>query len=334
MADRPTAVLAMRADVVGAVLPADLRARLETCVRIHPDAVTSGFDTPAARAALRTADVLITGWGCPLIDAGTLAAAPRLGAVIHAAGTVKHHVHPAVWQRGISVSSAADANAGPVIEFTLATIVLAVRRTLGSAARYARGDLPGFGERQGGDGATIGVIGASRIGRGVIARLTTAPAGYRILLADPYVSPAAAAELGVDLVELDELCRASDVITVHAPDLPETHHLLDARRLALLRDGAALINTARGRLIDTDALVRECVTGRLDAYLDVSEPEPLPHGHPLLGLPNVLATPHIAGCQGSEVRRLGAYAVDEVRRWTRGERLLGEVSAADLERIA
>ncbi|MDJ0345126.1 hydroxyacid dehydrogenase [Streptomyces sp. H10-C2] len=334
MADRPTAVLAMRADVVDAVLPADLRARLENCVRLHPDLLTSGFGTPAARAALGAADLLITGWGCSPIDADVLAAAPRLGAVVHAAGTVKHHVHPAVWQRGITVSSAADANAGPVIEFTLATIVLAARRTLGTAAQYARGDVPGFGERQGGDGATIGVIGASRIGRGVIARLAPAPAGYRILLADPYVSPATAAELGVQLMELDDLCRASDIVTVHAPDLPETHQLLDARRLALLRDGSTLINTARGRLIDTDALVRECATGRLDAYLDVSEPEPLPHGHPLLGLPNVLVTPHIAGCQGSEIRRLGAYAVDEVERWTRGGRLLGEVSAADLARIA
>ncbi|MDF9814683.1 hydroxyacid dehydrogenase [Streptomyces sp. SPB162] len=334
MTDRPTAVLAMRADVVDAVLPADLRARLESCVRLHPNALTSGFDAPAARTALHDADLLITGWGCPLIGPDILATAPRLGAVIHAAGSVKHHVHPAVWQRGISVSSAADANAGPVIDFTLATIVLAVRRTLSTAAQYTRGELPGFGERQGGDGATIGVIGASRIGRGVIGRLTSASAGYRVLLADPYVSPATAAELGVQLVELDELCRSSDVVTVHAPDLPETHHLLDTRRLALLRDGAALINTARGRLIDTDALLRECSTGRLDAYLDVSEPEPLPHGHPLFHLPNVLVTPHIAGCQGREVRRLGAYAVDEVRRWTRGERLLGEVSAADLERIA
>lgn len=334
MADRPTAVLAMRADVVDAVLPADLRARLESCVSVHPYALTLGFETPAARAALREADLLITGWGCPLIGPDTLAAAPRLGAVIHAAGSVKHHVHPSVWQRGISVSSAADANAGPVIEFTLATIVLAVRRTLGTAARYARDAVPGFAERQGGDGRTIGVIGASRIGRGVIARLTTASAGYRVLLADPYVPAETAAELGVQLVELDELCRSSDVVTVHAPDLPETHHLLDHRRLALLRDGAALINTARGRLIDTDALVRECSAGRLDAYLDVSEPEPLPYGHPLFDLPNVLVTPHIAGCQGSEIRRLGAYAVDEVGRWTRGERLLGEVSAADLARIA
>ncbi|MEU3461580.1 hydroxyacid dehydrogenase [Streptomyces sp. NPDC006733] len=334
MADRPTAVLAMRADVVDAVLPADLRARLESCVRLRPEAITGSFDEPSARTALSTADLLITGWGCPLIDPDTLAAAPRLGAVIHAAGSVKHHVHPAVWQRGISVSSAADANAGPVIEFTLATIVLAVRRTLGSAARYARGNSPGFGERQGGDGATIGVIGASRIGRGVIARLTTASAGYRVLLADPYVSERTATELGVRLVDLDELCRSSDIVTVHAPDLPETHHLLDARRLALLRDGAALINTARGRLIDTDALAGACSTGRIDAYLDVSEPEPLPKGHPLFDLPNVLVTPHIAGCQGSEVRRLGTYAVEEVERWTRGEPLLGAVGAADLERIA
>ncbi|SCE30674.1 Phosphoglycerate dehydrogenase [Streptomyces sp. DvalAA-14] len=232
------------------------------------------------------------------------------------------------------MSSAADANAAPVIEFTLATIWFAARRTLRAAAAYRTGHYPGYPERHGADGAVVGVIGASRIGRGVIARLRTAPADFRVLLADPYVSAAEATALGVELVELDELCRRSDIATVHAPELPETHHLLDARRLRLLRDGAAVVNTARGRLVDTEALTRECATGRLDAYLDVTDPEPLPPTHQLHSLPNVLITPHIAGCQGTEVQRLGAYAVDEVERWAKGEGLLGTIRAAELARLA
>lgn len=289
---------------------------------------------PVATAALADADILLTGWGCPPLGAAVLDRAPRLAAVIHAAGSVKGHVRPEVWQRGIAVSSAADANAGPVVEFALAAVWFAARRTLHTAADYTAGRLPAHGERRGADGAVVGVIGASRIGRGVIARLVAASADYRVLLADPYVSPAEAAALGAELVDLDDLCRASDIVTVHAPDLPETYHLLDARRLTLLRDGAAVVNTARGRLVDTAALTRECAAGRIDAYLDVTDPEPLPPAHPLLTLPNVLLTPHIAGCQGTEVRRLGAYAVDEVERWIRGEPLLGEVRAADLARLA
>lgn len=333
MAERPHLVLAMSPDILDLVLPAPLRTRLDALADVHPTLVTDPA-TPAARAALADADVLLTGWGAPDIGPAVLALAPRLGAVIHAAGTVKHHVRPEVWQRGIAVSSAADANAGPVIDFTMATVSLATRRALGAAAAYTDGRLPGYTDRIGADGAVIGVIGASRIGRGVITRLLDSPAGFRVLLADPYVSAAEAAELGVESVELDELCAAADIVTIHAPDLPETHHLLDARRLRLLRDGAAVINTARGRLLDTEALTRECAAGRLDAYLDVTEPEPLPRGHRLHTLPNVLLTPHIAGCQGTEVRRLGAYAVDEVERWTRGEALLGAVRADDLARIA
>lgn len=335
MAGRPTLVLAMRPDVADLVLPAALRARLDALADVHP-AVLADFTTPGGDGltALTAAEILLTGWGCPPLDAAALERMPRLAAVVHAAGTVKGHVGPEVWRRGIAVSSAADANAAPVVEFTLATVWLAARRALGSAAAYAEGQVPGHGGRFGADGAAVGVIGASRIGRGVIARLRAAPAGFRVLLADPYVTPEEAERLGVELTDVDELCRRSDVVTVHAPDLPETRHLLDARRLALLHDGAAVVNTARGRLIDTDALTRECAAGRLDAYLDVTEPEPLPVGHPLHALRNVLLTPHLAGAQGSEVQRLGAYAVDEVERLTRGEPLRGAVKAEDLTRIA
>ncbi|MCF6476980.1 hydroxyacid dehydrogenase, partial [Nonomuraea sp. MG754425] len=122
--------------------------------------------------------------------------------------------------------------------------------------------------------------------------------GARVLLSDPYAGEEEAARLGARTVPLDELCRAADLVTVHAPELPETRGLLDGRRLALLRDGAVLINTARGALIDTDALVRHCAAGRISAVLDVTDPEPLPAGHALLGLPNVLVTPHISGARG------------------------------------
>nr|WP_328818278.1 NAD(P)-dependent oxidoreductase [Nonomuraea cypriaca] len=133
---------------------------------------------------------------------------------------------------------------------------------------------------------------------------------------------------------LDELCRRAELVTVHAPELPETRGLLGERRLALLRDGAVVVNTARGALIDTDALVRHCATGRIGAVLDVTDPEPLPPGHPLLRLPNVLVTPHISGARGRELRRLGEFAVAEVERLSRGRPLRGPVHPADLHRIA
>jgi phosphoglycerate dehydrogenase-like enzyme len=330
---RVTVVVAMGADEAAAVLPMDLRARLAELAVPVPGTLSGALTTPEARAVLERAEILISGWGCPPLTREVLAGAPLLRAVVHAAGSVKHVVTPALWERGITVSSAAEANAGPVADYALAAVTFAAKRALSTAAGYEAG-WPAFPDRQGADGRTVGVIGASRIGRRVMAGLRASDAGYRILLYDPYVPVTDAAQLRADVVSLRDLCWASGIITVHAPQTPETHHLLDAAHLALVPDGGTVINTARGSLIDTEALTRECASGRLDAILDVTDPEPLPAGHPLLRLPNVLVTPHIAGAQGSEARRLGEYAVDEVARLIRGSPLQGRVRRGELGRLA
>ncbi|MFI1970156.1 hydroxyacid dehydrogenase [Streptomyces cinnamoneus] len=329
MSDWPHILIGTSTDMTAALFPPDLRARLAAC----------GTVTTGRAAADAAADVLITGWGSPPLTADVLGGTPRLRLVVHAAGSVKGLVTPTVWERGIAVSSAADANAGPVAEYAYALVVLAAKQALTSAASYAarggRAGWPVFQDRRGADGLTVGVVGASRIGRRVVARLRSASAGYRVLLHDPCVPPDEAKRLGAELVDdVDALCGASRVVTLHAPELPETRGLLNAERLALIPDGGTVVNTARGSLVDTESLVRECASGRLNAFLDVTDPEPLPHGHQLLALPNVLVTPHIAGAQGSEVRRLGAYAVEEVERWVLGLPLRGAVRRADLDRSA
>jgi phosphoglycerate dehydrogenase-like enzyme len=110
--------------------------------------------------------------------------------------------------------------------------------------------------------------------------------------------------------------------------------MIDGRRLRLMRDGVTLINTARGRLVDHAALEAELVTGRINAVIDVTEPEILPRTSPLYDLPNVLLTPHIAGALGVERERLGALIVDEVERYVRGEPLQHAIEPRALERIA
>ncbi|MEJ8661865.1 hydroxyacid dehydrogenase [Streptomyces halotolerans] len=330
---RPRVLVAMAPDVRQLALPDDVMARLRTLadvMEVDADELTAPHTGPL----LAEAEILLSGWGCPAIDEHVLSAAPRLRAVVHAAGSVKHHLTPAVWERGLTVSSAAGANAVPVADYTLSMVQLAAKRVFRQASAYGKpGTLwqalnPDFGLH----GRTVGVVGASRIGRLVLERLRAQP--VRVLVADPYLDPAGAQALGAELRDLDKLLGASDIVTLHAPLLPETTGLLDERRLGLLRDGAILINTARGALVDTDALVPHCVSGRIDAVLDVTEPEPLPAGHPLIGLPNVLITPHVAGAMGTEVECLGAFAVDEIERFVQGRPLLGAVSAEDLSRIA
>ncbi|MCF3165811.1 hydroxyacid dehydrogenase [Streptomyces violaceoruber] len=317
---RPRAVLAMHRDLPARLFDAHAMARLAALTDIDPAVVLDDFTTAVARRELAGVEVIVSGWGCPLIDADVLAAAPRLGAVVHAAGSVKHHITAACWERGIEVASVAWANALPVAEYTVAAVLGANKRLLrireDYRARRAPYDWQSAYARAGNYRRTVGIVGASLIGRRVMELLR--PYDLDLLLYDPYVGPAEAVRLGARSVTLDGLCAAGDVVSVHAPELPETRHLLDGRRLALMRDDSTLINTSRGSLVDQDALTAELVSGRLNAVIDVTVPEILPAASPLYDLPNVVLTPHIAGSLGGELHRMAAAAVDEVALWTAG----------------
>lgn len=265
-------------------------------------------------------EILLTSWGAPRLDAALLDRMPRLRAVVHAAGSVQQLVSDELWERGITVTSAADANAVPVAEYTFATIILAFKRAFvhmrSPSTVLEWRDLVGSA-RYGSLGRTVGVVGFSRIGRRVVRMLGQLD-GIRILVADPFVSAEAVAEAGAELIPLDDMLGQVDVLSLHAPALPETRHMIGATELAALRDGATVINTARGWILDHDALLAECASGRLDAVLDVTEPDPLPVDAPLRRLPNVALTPHIAGSMGTEARRLADSALDDVETLLRG----------------
>ncbi|MEV4357297.1 hydroxyacid dehydrogenase [Nonomuraea sp. NPDC049625] len=311
--------------------------RLHNLARLgRPEALTE-LGSPSSRARLRDIEVMITGWGCPLLTGEVLDAAPRLRAVLHAAGTVKTHLTDAsCWERGILVTSAANANAVPVAEYTLAAILHSGKRVSAFAEAYRRrGADSAWRERVAAGsnyGGVVGIVGLSHTGRRV-ARLLQA-FDRTVLVSDPYATEADAEDLGTTLVPLPDLLRRSDIVTLHAPSLPETRNLLNADRLALLPDHATVINTARGSLIDTDALTAECVSGRLSAILDVTDPEPLPVDSPLFGLPNVQLTPHIAGAMGTEVHRLAEAALDELERYAKGLPPAYPIHMRDLARIA
>ncbi len=335
-AARPLAALAMLPGVDAQLLTPEARGQLESMVDLVDAAAVDLSTLP--RETLADIEIVVGGWGCNVLDEALLARMPRLQLLAYAAGSVKGTVSSATWQHGISVSSAATANAVPVAEFTFAAIVMIAKDVFRTRDRHreVRGREAATGVGPTGElgtrGLRVGVIGASATGRLVITRLRSLDVS--IAVSDPYLDRDGVHTMGATLLELDDLFSWADIVTVHAPALPSTHHMVDAERLARMHDGAWLLNTARGSLVDTDALTRECVAGRLNAFVDTPEPEPLPADSPLYDLPNVVLTPHIAGSLGNEISRMGDLAVAEVRRFLAGERLLHQVRAEDLERIA
>ncbi|MET8221025.1 hydroxyacid dehydrogenase [Streptomyces hirsutus] len=333
---RPRAALAMHPDVAPAVLDAEAHEALAALCDPVPLPLLDDFTTPRARAVLADVDLLVTGWGCPPLDAEVLRAAPRLRAVVHAAGSVRGHVTDACWERGIEVSSAAAANAVPVAEYTLAMILLTGKRVLESARDYrsarARPDRLRPDRSTGNHRRTVGILSASLIGRRVIDLLR--PHDIDVLLHDPYVDDKEAAGLGVRRVELAELFRQSDTVSVHTPLLPETRGLVGRELIDSMRPDAVLVNTARGAVVDQDALTDAALAGRIRAVLDVTEPEVLPPEHPLWSCENVLLTPHLAGSQGNELRRLADLALVEIRRWAAGDGFLHPVRRERLAFLA
>lgn len=299
-------------------------------------------------AALRPEDVagaslLISGWGTDRLTPDLLAAAPRLTTLVHSAGTLRPVLDPACYERpGFRASCQADTNALPVVDFTLAMVILSLKNAfvLRERFRTERGSTEdaraGRGSVGGADGVPfrrVGIVGASRIGRGVIAKLRGLE--VEIGLFDPFVSDEEARSLGVRLfTDLVELAAWSEVFSVHAPWLPATEGLISAEVLAALPDGSHLINTSRGAIVDETALIAELTTGRIDAVLDVTWPEPPAPDSPLWELPNVFLTPHIAGSQGTEFGLLGRGAIDEAIRALTGAPLEHEVTAEGYERQA
>lgn len=277
------------------------------------------------------ADAALTGWGVRAPTPALLDRAANLRIISHTAGSVRALPRYAL-EKGIVITSARAAIARTVAEFCLMNTLILLRRSL-----YFLDSDParkGFYARDGAAppsetlyGKTVGLIGFGHIGR--LFRRHLEPFGCRVLVHDPYLSPEDAAREDVELVEeLPPLLQSCKVVSLHAPDIPATRSLIGARELALLQNGAIFLNSARGRLVDTDALTRALQAGRFFAALDVTEPEPLPPDHPLRGLPNVLFTPHIAGPTDDDLPELTRMALTDLRRFLNGEPPLHPISLA------
>jgi phosphoglycerate dehydrogenase-like enzyme len=277
---------------------------------------------------LNDAQVILSGWGAPLMDADFLSHAPNLKAVFYGAGSLRGIVTDAFWDRGIVVTSAYGANAVPVAEYTLAQILLSLKNgwhfalNLKQTHQYPpREEMHATGAY----GSTVGLISLGMVGRLVCEFLK--PFNLNVLAYDPYATAVRAKELGVELCSLDDVFRRADVVSLHTPWLPETEGMITGAHLSSMKPNATFINTARGAVVREQEMI-DVLQRRPDlfALLDVTYPEPPSPNSPLFSLPNVIVTPHIAGSVGKECQRQGRYMVEELIRYLRGDELLWGVT--------
>ncbi|WP_158606499.1 hydroxyacid dehydrogenase [Paenibacillus ginsengarvi] len=293
-----------------------------------------GALTPQKSAELiRGAEIVVTSWGCPPLDAAILEQAPDLGLIVHAAGTVKRIVTPDVIARDIPVSSANSELGRRVAETALGLTIVSLKH-IWQLARDSREGEFGRNRHRVKEmyGITVGVIGAGQSGKHYLELLRHFR--VRALVYDPGQTEEQIRELGAVKTSLEDLMRESDVVSVHAPAIQATNNMINAPLLKMMKDDAILINTARGSLIDEEALVAELSAGRLWACLDVTNPEPTALDHPFRSLPNVTLIPHVAGVVTNGLRSLGEFTVNELEAFAEGRRLQGTVQLEKLHMLA
>ena len=289
-----------------------------------------GTDRGALLEAVADADALLVR-SATQVDAEVYAAAKQLKVVARAGVGLDNVDVPAATSAGVMVINAPTSNITSAAELAVA-LILASMRNLGradasvKAGKWERKQLSGVELL----GKTVGVVGFGRIGQLVAERL--APFGVELLAYDPYVNHTRAAELGARVVELDELMREADVVTVHMPKTPETTGLIGAEQFALAKPSLHVVNAARGGLIDEEALYEALSTGRIaGAALDVYSSEPPAASETakrLLELENITLTPHLGASTAEAQEKAGVAVAKSVRLALAGELVPDAVNVA------
>lgn len=282
---------------------------------------------------IRGVDGCITSWGSPKITGKVLEEAEKLKIIGHAAGSIKPYVSEEAFKRGIVVVNAASTIAVSVAEYTLALILNCLRRIPDYVASMRK---VGWNARKlvsshtaDLQGKTVGLIGLGCVARELVRLLR--PFGVKVLAYDPYAPRETAGDLGVELVALGEVLSKSDIVSIHAALTEETRHMIGEGELRLMKSSAYLINTARGAIVDTGALIKALRGGWIaGAALDVFEEEPLPDDSPLYELDNIYLTPHVAGPSEERRRKLFGTIVEDFRRFFSGEKPINVVYLNEL----
>ncbi|MFD2115569.1 hydroxyacid dehydrogenase [Paenibacillus yanchengensis] len=310
------------------------RKQLEAMAQVKWNETDQHLSELEAAELLKDCQVAVSSWRTAPPTRYILENCPSLKLWQHAAGSVKRFfttdIKPLMEQNNLQIASCAPAIGKTVAEMVLGELIIGLRRIIPNAQT----NQTEFRQPQPNKlylaASTIGVIGASQVGRQVLQLLR--PFGANILIYDPFLSAEAATELGATKVDdLMELCKRCDAITMHTPMTVSTRHMMGKAQFQAMRDDTVFINSSRGDCIDEQALIQELEKGRLFAFLDVSSPEPAEMNNPIRNLSNCIYTSHLAG---GESYHIGNQAVEDIRAFIQGDKPKMIVTWDMLEHLA
>lgn len=311
--------------------PPKLMARFDAMGDVIKNPHGRQYTREELKAILPDIDIIVTHWGSTQYDAELLDCAPRLKLIAHCAGTVAHIASEESYRREIPVLSANPIMAKYVAEGALAYMLAGIRAIRAYDGNMRAGlwhqNMPCTNTIVGGE---IGLVGLGAVGRNLLDMLR--PFGCTVKVYDPYLPDGALDAWEFAKIASFEEAMQNPVVSIHASQTPETYHMIDKKALSLMPDDALLVNTARGSLIDMEALIPELQSGRLRAVLDVYEREGCPQDDRLLACTDKLTLqPHLAGMPSGSA--MTAAIIDDLERFLRGESLQLAVSYAQYQHM-
>jgi phosphoglycerate dehydrogenase-like enzyme len=301
-------------DIRDSFIPREVASVLESLGNVRWNTSTEQFNNKELGKALAGMDVCITGWGCPRFDHDVLYDADSLRLIVHTGGTVAPIVSDFLYDAGIKVISGNKLYAELVAEGTVAYMLCSLRNI-----PYYCNDMRSGGWQTDGYNSeslldqTVGLVGFGAIAKYLVRLL--APFRAAVKAYDPLIPEDVFSEYGVWKSSLEEIFSTCKIISIHAPLIPDTYHMIGRELLERIPDGSVLINTARGAIIDEAALVEELEKGRFKAVLDVFEEEPLPACSRLRKLDNAMLIPHMAGPTFDRRKLITLALIEDIKRY-------------------
>ena len=307
-------------------LPLQVRERLESVAEVEYNTMERNFTPEELKERLRGKDIALTGWGTGLFDETVLEGNDTLRLIAHTGGSVTPVMSDEAYERGIRVISGNEMYAESVAESVIAYALASLRRIPEFIDRTRSGDWYHAGEVwEGLLDQAVGIIGFGMTSRHLFRMGKAFRLKFQVL-EKPYLTSEVQQEYGFTTASLEEIFRTCKIVSLHCGMTKSYYHLVNRRLLEMMPDGALLINTARGPVIDEQALIAELKRGRIKAVLDVYEQEPLPADSELRSLPNVYSIPHMGGPTFDRRWMIAMALIDDIERLERGEALHMEIT--------